>query len=200
MSLGIIQIGLCKYPLVCPLLPFLWTPGYLFLQFCWLLFLMGHLPLWYFFDRIFVLTWSMCNFSVVTLLERNFVTSCIVIPGHDWKYPFWISLIHVVLTGMNASAWIYLTKYVWFVVWYVMLILCSMSSCGLLFSNGTLRNPVYFPLVPVKIIFPSFMMWNFVCVKTALHPESHIFLIDINELGVSTAMIWPSLDLGGGGG
>ena len=36
------------------------------------------------------------------------------------------------------------------------------------------------------------------CVKTALHPASHIFLMEINELCVSPDMIWSSLALLGG--
>ena len=38
------------------------------------------------------------------------------------------------------------------------------------------------------------MMWGFLCVKTDLQTESHIFLIDINEMFVSTANIYPYLD------
>ena len=56
-----------------------------------------------------------------------------------------------------------------------MLILCYilLYSCGLLFSKGTIHNPVTLSLFPFKI-FSYFMMWKFLCVKNALHPESHI--------------------------
>ena len=38
------------------------------------------------------------------------------------------------------------------------------------------------------------------CVNTAFHPASHIFLVDINELCVSPARIWTSIDFEGSWG
>ena len=137
------------------------------------------------------------NVSVATVLWRYLVTICTLSTGHNWKYPFWIALIHVDLTWINDETWMYLTKSIWFVRWYDLLILCSMSSCGLLFSKGTIHNPVYLLLVPVKITPPSFMMWMFVCVKTTLHPESHIFTMYINEPCVIPARIRPYFDFFG---
>ena len=92
------------------------------------------------------LAFSIFIFSEATLLGRYFVTSWTVSPDHDWKYPFWISLIHFGLTGMNSYACRYLNKYVWFVMWYALLILCSgyLPICELLYSKGTLHNQVFF--------------------------------------------------------
>ena len=148
-----------------------------------------------FVDHIFFCTWSMCHFDVAILLERKWVTSCTVIPGHDRKRPFWISSIHVYFTGINDTTNRYLTKSVWFVMWYDLCILCSMSlsSCGLLFSKGTLHNPVDLSLFPVNIIFSSLMMRKFLCVKTALQPTSHILTMEINGMCVSPPRIWPSI-------
>ena len=91
-------------------------------------------------------------------------------------------LIHVDLTGLNAVAYRYLTKYVFFFMWYALLILCSISLYifELLCSKGTLQNPVSLYPVPFKMIYFSFMMYMFVYVKNALHPSSHIFLMEIN--------------------
>ena len=44
------------------------------------------------------------------------------------------------------------------------------------------------------------MMWTFVCVNTALHPASNLFIMEINELCVSPDMIWPSLAVSRGCG
>ena len=41
------------------------------------------------------------------------------------------------------------------------------------------------------------MMWMFVCVIFFVHPTSHIFPMDINELCVSPDRIWPSIYSGG---
>ena len=83
-----------------------------------------------FVERIFFITRYMCTFSVATLLGRYLVTSCTLSPCHDWKSPFWISLTHVYFTGMNADTLSYLTRYVCFVMFYALLILCSMSFFG----------------------------------------------------------------------
>ena len=64
-----------------------------------------------FSDRIFSLTWSMCNCDVATLLGRYLNTSFTVIPVHDQKYHFYISLICVDLKDLNDAAWRYLVKY-----------------------------------------------------------------------------------------
>ena len=125
-----------------------------------------------FFDHIFFLTWYMCPFAMGTLLGRYLVKSFTVSPGHDWKYSFWIFLIHVYLTCMNASAWRYLTKSAWFFMWYALFILyyMSLSSC-VLPPKGNIHNPEVLSLVTIMIFTPLFMMWKFVCVKTALHTE-----------------------------
>ena len=124
-----------------------------FVEWCFVWILFIYIICW---PYIFI-TCYMCCFDVATLLLRYFFTSSTVIPRHDWKYPFLISLIHVDLTGMHSSAWRYLTKYVWFVMWYSMLVLCNMSlSSGvLLFSKGDIHNPVALCLVPVKMVFLS---------------------------------------------
>ena len=82
-------------------------------------------------------------------------------------------------------------------MWYALGTLCSIyqSICGFYFSKGTLHNKVALYLVPVKI-YP-FIMREFVCVKTALHPSSKNFPMGITELCVSTSRIWPSIDFGG---
>ena len=41
------------------------------------------------------------------------------------------------------------------------------------------------------------MMWTFACVKTALHPESHMLPMETNEIYVSPASTIPSLDFWG---
>ena len=119
------------------------------LCFLWILFTYG-----FFLPHIF-LTCYMCPFSVATLLGIYLSTRCLVIPDHYWEYHFWISLIHVDLTGMSAAAWRYLIKSVWFVMLYALLILCSISLSifGLLFSKGTLHNPVNLSLFLVNIVF-----------------------------------------------
>ena len=83
--------------------------------------------------RIFYHAWSICTLD--TLLGRHVFTSCTVNTGHDWKYNFWFALIYVDLTGLNAAAWSYLIKSVWFAIWYALLIPCyiSLSKCGLFF-------------------------------------------------------------------
>ena len=85
-----------------------------------------------FFDCIFFRTWSMCPFAVATQLGIYIVTSYTVITWHDWKYPLWISLIHVDFKGPKVAACRYLTNYVWLLTWYALLILwsASLSSYG----------------------------------------------------------------------
>ena len=39
------------------------------------------------------------------------------------------------------------------------------------------------------------MMWKCFFVNNTLHPESHILLIEINELCVSPDRIWPSINV-----
>ena len=123
-----------------------------------------------FLDCIFFLIWSMWPFSMATLFGRYLVTSCTVSTGHDWKYPFWISLIHVDLAGLNAAPCSYLTKYFWFVMWYMLLILCYMylSSYECLFSKGTLYNQVFFFLSQLRLFFNNWLcvrlfMWRLPC-------------------------------------
>ena len=72
-------------------------------------------------------------------------------------------MIHVDLTDLNDATCTYLTKSVWFVMYYVMLFLCSVSitSCGFLFSKVNLHDPVVLSLVSVRIIFSYLMMWNY---------------------------------------
>ena len=62
-----------------------------------------------------------------------------------------------------------------------------------LFFNVTPHNTVVFYLFLVSIVCSYLMMWKFLCVNTALHPASHIFPVDINELCLSTASIWSFL-------
>ena len=109
----------------------------------------------FFLLHIFI-TWYMCPFDVATLLGRYLVTSWIESTSHDRKYTFWISLIHVYLTGLNASTCRYLNKSVWFLMFYVILILCytSLSSFWLLFYKVTLHNPVVLSLVIYRIFHP----------------------------------------------
>ena len=128
-----------------------------------------------FFDRIFFITWYICPFSGAKLLGIYFITICTVITGHDLKYTFWISLIHVDLNGLNDSTWSYFNQSILFVICYALLILCSISltRCGF-FSKGCILNTVALYLVPVKWLFPSFIMWTFFVWKWSctLH---HIF-------------------------
>ena len=74
-----------------------------------------------FIDHIFFRTSYMFPYSVATLLGIYFLIICTVSPCHDWNY----TLIYVDLTGMNGAAFRYLTKSVWFFMWYALLILCS---------------------------------------------------------------------------
>ena len=165
MSLWIFQFGLCKYSLLWYLPPYLIRPGYLYLQF-FIAVSSGSYSSMSFVDRIFFsLDIYIYIFDVVTLLGRYLVTSFTVSPGHDCKFPVLITLIHVDLNGFNAAVWRHFTKFVLFVVWYVMFILCyiSLYSCGFLFFNETLHNLVYLSLVTVKIIFP--LLWcGYLCV------------------------------------
>ena len=127
-----------------------------------------------FVDRVFFLTGYLCHFAVATILGRYLFIICTVSLGHDWKYNFWIVLIHVDLTGTNAFSWRYLAKYFWFLIQYMLLILCyiSLSRHGFLFSKVTRYNPLVLSCVPIKIL--PFMMWKLICVKTEFHPASNI--------------------------
>ena len=120
----------------------------------------------------------MCPFDGATLLGKYLITSYTVSPGHYWKDPFLIALIHVDFTGLDAATWRHLTGSVWFFMWHLLLILCSisLSRYELFFSKGTLHNPVYLSLVPVKSFFLLCDV-DFFCVKTSLHPACHIFLV-----------------------
>ena len=87
-------------------------------------------------------------------------------------------------------------------MWYALLILynISLSSCELLFSKGTLQNPLDLFLFPVEIKGSFYIMWTFVSVKNSLHTASHFFLVDINKQCNNLAVIWPSLSFLGSWG
>ena len=65
-----------------------------------------------------------------------------------------IDLVHGDMTGMNAAACRCLTKYFWYVMWYMLLIisLWFLPTCVLLsmFSKDTLHNPVVLSLALVS--------------------------------------------------
>ena len=52
----------------------------------------------------------MSNLAFALLLGGYLLTRCAVIPGHDGKYLYWITPIHIVLTEMNAAEYDYFNK------------------------------------------------------------------------------------------
>ena len=81
----------------------------------------------------------MCPIAVATLFGRYLMTRCTLSPGHDWKYPFGIALMHVDLTSLNDGAWRHFTKKNDFSFGmhclYYILGLCQFADCRLGFPR-----------------------------------------------------------------
>ena len=81
-------------------------------------------------------------------VREIFFSRCAVIPGDYWKYEFWITLIHVVLTGLNTATFIYSTISVWFLIWYA------------LFIDGSFTVTICLLLIPPPRVFSIDLLYG----------------------------------------
>ena len=145
----------------------------------------------------------MCALAVDTLFGRYLLTSCTVSPGHYWKYPIWIHLIHVDLTLLNDAACKYFKIYVWFVMWYALFIsvmgICQFVDWCVFFPRIIYIVLLLLPLL--RLGFVTYFLW-FGCFYMRIPPCTlhDIFFIEISEMCMSHNKKIPFLVFSGGYG
>ena len=105
-------------------------------------------------------------------------------PGQDWKYPFWIAFKKVVMDGLKAHLCRYSARLVF--VLSLRTIIFMDSIFGLNWSEMfTSHSPSWKFLFPLKISLFFLKTLKSNLSKTATHPSSHNFPIEIKDAFVS---------------
>ena len=109
-----------------------------------------------------------------------------------------MALRHVDITGLKAAACKYCTSSAVISVWYMLLSSCVGRVVGiflflLLFFNGTLLNPVQFPLFLMMIFCPFCLIVTSSLSNNAVQPASNHFTMHISEQGVKPGITCASL-------
>ena len=125
-------------------------------------------------------------------LGRCLATALSVRPGQEGKTPYWMALIHVEGTVLNAAAYKYCMCSALVVVWYALLhsriffvVLVFLLVRGKFHKPGGSRYPQ-------RRMFPSFLMCTMLEVNLAVHPASKKFPIEMRECRASPGSMFPT--------